>query len=79
MSTDLRTIRQQAGLTQSQAARLLGVPLRTLEGWESGRGGTALALATRLLRILTGQEQVPRSPSAPPAARPSAPPAGRGR
>jgi DNA-binding transcriptional regulator YiaG len=79
MPPDLRSTRTTAGLTQSQAAALLGCSLRTLQGWEAGRGGTALALATRLLRILTGQERVPRTLRAPPAARPNAPPAGHDR
>lgn len=79
MPPDLRSTRSAAGLTQAQAAALLGVSLRTLEGWEAGRGGTALTLATRLLRILTGQERVPHTLPAPPAVRPSAPRAGRGR
>jgi putative transcriptional regulator len=41
--------RQSAGLSQSQFAALLGVSVRTLQGWEQGRkqpSGAARALLT---------------------------------
>ena len=45
--------RQRTGLSQSQFARLLGVSVRTLQGWEQGRkqptgaARTLLAIARR--------------------------------
>lgn len=57
---DLRTVRLAAGLTQLQAARLLGVSLRTLQDWEGGQTSTARTLAARLLAVLTRQERLPR-------------------
>ena len=38
VSTLLTDWRAQARLSQSQAARELGVSLKTLQGWEQGRG-----------------------------------------
>jgi DNA-binding transcriptional regulator YiaG len=55
--TDLRTLRQSAGLTQAQAAALLETNLRTYEGWEAGRGGKGRVLAGWLLSILTRQDR----------------------
>ncbi len=57
---DLRTIRDQAGLSQSEAAALLRVSVRTLQDWEGGQASTARGLAVRLLAILTRQERLPR-------------------
>jgi putative transcriptional regulator len=34
---DVKRIREQTGLSQSQFALLLGVSLRTLQNWEQGR------------------------------------------
>lgn len=33
----IRSIRQSAGLTQKQLSDLLGIPIRTIEDWDSGR------------------------------------------
>ena len=56
--------RQRTGLSQSQFARLLGVSVRTLQGWEQGRkqptgaARTLLAIARRnpkaLLEVAEG-------------------------
>ena len=66
---NLRTLRLSAGLSQSEAARLLGVSVRTLQDWEAGQASTARMLATRLLALLTRQERLPawRRPVMPPA------------
>lgn len=67
--SDLRTIRDQAGLTRLQAAALLRVSNRTYEGWEAGKGArfAYLSCVCRLLAILTGQEAVRvRSDTTPP-------------
>ncbi len=34
---DVAAIRKKAGLSQTQFARSIGVPLGTLQGWEQGR------------------------------------------
>lgn len=60
MPADLRTIRTRAELSQSEAAALLRISVRTLQDWEAGQGSTARELAARLLAILTRQERVPR-------------------
>lgn len=67
--SDLRTLRTTAGLSQSQAAALLRVSVRTLQDWEAGQGSTARSLAMRLLAILTRQERLPawRRPVTPAA------------
>lgn len=44
------TIREKAGLSQKQFARLLGVSVRTLQEWEQGRRAPSGAART-LLRI----------------------------
>lgn len=57
---DLRTIRTRADLSRQEAAQVLGVSLRTLEGWEAGKASHSayMACVCRLLAILTGQERV---------------------
>lgn len=43
---DVRRVRNAAGLTQTQFARLLELPDRTISRWETGNGGpSALAWA----------------------------------
>lgn len=37
IAEELRNWRLALGMTRKQAASFLGVPLRTLEGWEQGR------------------------------------------
>lgn len=37
MADQIKAWREARGLSQAQAAERLGVPLRTLEGWEAGR------------------------------------------
>jgi putative transcriptional regulator len=46
---DVKVIREQTGLSQTQLAALMGISRRTLQHWETGRRqpqGTALALLT---------------------------------
>lgn len=37
MIMTIRDVRQSASLTQKQMSDLLGIPLRTIEDWDSGR------------------------------------------
>jgi len=46
---EVKVIRTQTGLSQSQLATLMGISVRTLQNWETGRRqpqGPALALLT---------------------------------
>ncbi|OQW88550.1 MAG: hypothetical protein BWK78_08370 [Thiotrichaceae bacterium IS1] len=46
---NVKAIRTQTGLSQSQLATLMGISVRTLQNWETGRRqpqGPALALLT---------------------------------
>lgn len=36
--SEIREARKQAGLTQTAAAKLIGKPLRTWQGWEAPEG-----------------------------------------
>ncbi len=54
--TDVKTIRERLGLTQSRFAALMGVSNRTLQNWEQGRrepDGPAKAL----LRVVEREPQ----------------------
>lgn len=59
MTTDLAALlwrrRNQLGLSQAGAGRLLGVPVGTIADWEAGRRGRlkpiTLALACEILRL----------------------------
>ncbi|QIW15229.1 transcriptional regulator [Pasteurellaceae bacterium RH1A] len=44
--------RQKTGLSQSEFARIMGISVRTLQGWEQGRRTPSGAAAT-LLKIAT--------------------------
>lgn len=77
---DLRAFRLTAGLSQSEAARLLRIPVRTLQGYESGRTPEQAAREAWLLALLTGQERLPawrRPITAPPPASPNSPKSAR--
>lgn len=51
-STDLRSIRQSAGVTQEQLATLLGVRGNTVYRWESGRSPISAAVALAIVAVL---------------------------
>lgn len=58
----LRRWRRARGLSQSQAAPLLGVPVKTLQNWEGGRTkprGLARAHLLQLLAAPIGMEPLP--------------------
>jgi Predicted transcriptional regulator len=61
LADDLRTWRLALGWTRKQAAEFLGVPLRTLEGWEQGRRKPDQEGPIRRLMELTSH-QCNRSP-----------------
>jgi len=46
---DVKSIREQTGLSQSRFATLLGVSVRTLQDWEQGRRSPSGAARTLLL------------------------------
>src|SRR5690606_13760128 len=46
---DVACIREKTGLSQSRFAALLGVSVRTLQGWEQGRRAPSGAARTLLL------------------------------
>ncbi len=48
VSTPVAEARQKTGLTQAQFAALLGVSVRTLQGWEQGRKQPSGAARTLL-------------------------------
>lgn len=52
-ATDIKRIRQSTGLSQAKLARLIDVPITTLQNWEQGRrepSGPARALLRALER-----------------------------
>ena len=49
--TDVKSIREKTGLSQSQFALLIGVSLKTLQNWEQGRRHPA-GPARALLKIV---------------------------
>jgi putative transcriptional regulator len=48
VSTTVSEVRKKTGLTQSEFAALLGVSVRTLQGWEQGRKQPSGAARTLL-------------------------------
>ena len=49
--------RQKTGFSQSEFAKIMGVSVRTLQGWEQGRRNPSGAAAT-LLKIATRHPEV---------------------
>ena len=56
ISTDLKRFRARRKLSQTAAARALGVPVRTLQDWEQGRR-TPGALTASALRSRMGKKR----------------------
>jgi transcriptional regulator with XRE-family HTH domain len=52
MGQQLKRLRAAAGLSQSQLARVAGVPVGTLKNWEQGRREPLLGAAARVARAL---------------------------
>ena len=53
----LRSWRDKLGLNREEAARLLGIPERTYEGWENGRPPAHMHVAVLALRYLAEVER----------------------
>lgn len=49
----LKRWRRRRGLSQSQAAPVLGVPLKTLQNWEHGRNTPGTLASAHLAQLLT--------------------------
>ena len=58
-ASEIKDIRKNAGLTQSLFAKYLGVSLKTVEAWESGRNQPNGA-ACRMLSITKNDPQFPK-------------------
>jgi len=54
-ASELKAWRAELGLSQSQAARALGVRLRTYQGWEAGRSVKHPAILLYALAALRQQ------------------------
>jgi transcriptional regulator with XRE-family HTH domain len=50
--SDLRALREEAGLSRAEAARRAGVAVSTLRSWEGDRGMPGLPAALRLAAVL---------------------------
>ena len=59
-ASEIKEIRKNAGLTQSVFAKYLGVSLKTVEAWETGRNQPN-GSACRLLSITRKDPQFPRN------------------
>ena len=58
-ASDIKKIRQDAGLTQALFAAYMGVSLKTVEAWESGRN-TPAGPASRLLALTQANPAFPK-------------------
>lgn len=59
-ASEIKDIRKSAGLTQILFAKYLGVSLKTVEAWESGRNQPSGA-ACRMLSLTKKDPQFPRN------------------
>ncbi len=59
-ASEIKDIRKNAGMTQLLFAKYLGVSLKTVEAWESGRNQPNGA-ACRMLSITKNNPQFPKS------------------
>ena len=57
-ANEIKSIRNNAGLTQALFAKYLGVSLKTVEAWESGRNQPSGA-ASRMLSLTKSDPQFP--------------------
>ncbi len=58
VSSPVIEARKKTGLSQSQFAALLGVSMRTLQGWEQGRKQSSGAARTLLAVASTDQSEI---------------------
>jgi len=59
-ASEIKDIRKNAGLTQSLFAKYLGVSLKTVEAWESGRNQPS-GTACRMLSLTKKDPEFPKS------------------
>jgi len=59
-ASEIKNIRRNAGLTQNLFAKFLGVSVKTVESWESGRNQPSGA-ACRMLAITKKDPQFPKN------------------
>jgi len=57
---DVKRIRAGVGLSQSEFAKLLGMPVRTLQEWEQGRSEPRAAAVTLLKLVESGKLKPPK-------------------
>jgi transcriptional regulator with XRE-family HTH domain len=51
-STNLKEAREKAGLTQAEAAQVIGIPYRTYQRWEANEGMLSVEKFFRALKAL---------------------------
>jgi len=52
MSTNLKDARESAGLTQAEAAQIVGIPYRTYQRWEANESNLSLDKFFNALKAL---------------------------
>jgi transcriptional regulator with XRE-family HTH domain len=52
MTTNLKDAREKAGLTQAEAAQVVGIPYRTYQRWESNEGSLSVDKFFNALKAL---------------------------
>jgi transcriptional regulator with XRE-family HTH domain len=63
--------REALGMSQSQFARALGMSVRTIQGWEAGRGATRVYMMRMVEEAITRLEAERAGQSPDPSAKPS--------
>ena len=56
-------IRQKQGLTQSEFAKLVGVTVRTISRWETGKAKPTQAIQRVLDSLVSGRHELPQATS----------------